>query len=180
MGVIPEFNEDGKLPPGIIKTKMSEFKDRFVIGKSPKRLELFKKYKEYARLLKSANIGTVQWIDGSYTTSKPEPGDIDLITHVDINDLEQDDELYQTVLRLASKEESERIHSLLSCHTFFITMRPKGHADYQKYVDVYNYWFDTFGHDYDKARQIRGMPKGIIEFNIRDDEYNNELNIKDE
>lgn len=40
--MIPEFNEDGLLPPGIHRATLEEFKERFVIfNRSDRRLRVF-------------------------------------------------------------------------------------------------------------------------------------------
>jgi hypothetical protein len=50
-------------------------------------------YKNYCSSLISFGIASVQWIDGSYTTNKSAPKDIDLVVHFDGMQLHDDADL---------------------------------------------------------------------------------------
>lgn len=72
--VIPEFDENGNLPPGIHFCEWDEFKDRFATNFTRQRmidgLELA------MRQLQAAGCRTI-YINGSFVTSKERPGDFD-------------------------------------------------------------------------------------------------------
>ncbi len=77
---IPELTDDGVLPEGVHVCSLSDLKERFGrFDKSDKRVRLTTQLVEYFDSLRQT--GLVSWvaIDGSYVTSKPDPGDIDLI-----------------------------------------------------------------------------------------------------
>lgn len=77
---IPELNENGHLPEGIYECSLEELETRF--GKfqsSDLRVKLFESLNNYIEELKTSEIGKYLIIDGSFTTNKDRPGDIDLL-----------------------------------------------------------------------------------------------------
>ena len=72
--MIPEFIPNGNLPPGIHWATWQEFAERF--GFSPYRQELIRRLKMAIDSLKAAGCKTV-YVNGSFVTSKEEPGDFD-------------------------------------------------------------------------------------------------------
>lgn len=72
--MIPDFEIDGLLPPGVHSATWQEFSDRF--GTNGHRKNLLSGLKEALISLKAAGCRTV-YIDGSFVTSKETPGDFD-------------------------------------------------------------------------------------------------------
>jgi hypothetical protein len=72
--VIPGFDASGKLPPGIHAATWKQIAAR--LGFTDRRKTLLKGLREALTLLKSAGCRLV-YLDGSFVTSKPEPGDFD-------------------------------------------------------------------------------------------------------
>lgn len=72
--VIPAFNEDGNLPPGIHWATWQDLCDRF--GTTPHRRELLEGLKAALESLRDAGC-TTAYIDGSFVTSKDVPADFD-------------------------------------------------------------------------------------------------------
>lgn len=72
--MIPEFDENGNLPPGIHWATWEEFVDRF--GTTPRRLRMIEGLKTAIEQLQSAGCQTI-YIDGSFVVNKPNPGDFD-------------------------------------------------------------------------------------------------------
>jgi hypothetical protein len=72
--MIPEFNENGNLPPGIHFCTWSEFLERF--GTTPRRLRLIEGLKTAMEQLQTVGCQTI-YIDGSFVTEKLNPGDFD-------------------------------------------------------------------------------------------------------
>lgn len=88
---IPDLNDNGHLPKGIYECSIEELENRF--GKfqsSDKRIKLFNSLKSYIEELKSTDSAKFLLIDGSFTTSKDSPSDIDLILvlndEIDLNE----------------------------------------------------------------------------------------------
>ena len=72
--MIPAFNSDGNLPPGVHWATWQEFAARF--GTTPHRKQLLKGLKSALDSLSKAGCQTV-YIDGSFVTKKENPNDFD-------------------------------------------------------------------------------------------------------
>lgn len=72
--MIPEFDENGNLPPGVHWCEWEEFKERF--GTNSTRRRMIDGLELALAQLKAANCRTI-YINGSFVTSKPKPGDFD-------------------------------------------------------------------------------------------------------
>jgi hypothetical protein len=72
--VIPEFDENGNLPPGVHFCEWEEFIERF--GTNDRRLLLMRGLQMAMEQLKAANCRTI-YINGSFVTIKPDPRDFD-------------------------------------------------------------------------------------------------------
>lgn len=72
--VLPPFTAVGLLPPGTHRANWEELASRF--GGTPKRDRLLQGLLEAATNLRDAGA-LVLWLDGSFVTSKPDPGDFD-------------------------------------------------------------------------------------------------------
>lgn len=71
---IPDFDENGNLPPGIHWTTYEAFEERFgTNGSRRSQIEGLKKAMEH---LKNAGCRTI-YINGSFITDKPKPNDFD-------------------------------------------------------------------------------------------------------
>ncbi|HBB33198.1 MAG TPA: hypothetical protein DDZ80_31795 [Cyanobacteria bacterium UBA8803] len=86
--MIPDFDENGKLPPGIHFCTWEEFTDKF--GTTLRRLRLINGLKLAMGQLKAVGCQFI-YINGSFVTEKLNPGDFDACwdaNGVDINYLE--------------------------------------------------------------------------------------------
>ncbi len=72
--MIPEFDEDANLPPGIHYATWTEIVTRYAT--SVRRRELLDGLLDALRSLKAAGCAIV-YLDGSLVTSKDHPGDFD-------------------------------------------------------------------------------------------------------
>jgi len=72
--MIPEFDENGNLPPGVYWTEWEEFKERF--GTTPLRSRMIEGLQMAMEQLKAAGCRTI-YINGSFITSKLTPQDFD-------------------------------------------------------------------------------------------------------
>ena len=75
---LPDFNQQGELPPGVHRAPIDEVKARFGEGTAQRQAVT-------ARLLRIYRIGRATEklerliIFGSYVTAKPEPNDVDVV-----------------------------------------------------------------------------------------------------
>lgn len=91
--MIPTFKHDGNLPPGIHWATWSELRDRF--GTTWWRLRLLAGLRVALENLRSAGCLTA-YVDGSFVSSKLEPGDFDACWEVAGVDLERLDPILLT------------------------------------------------------------------------------------
>ena len=79
MEKILEFDKRGYLQPSeAIELDLSDFKDTFVVN--TRREHLFDAYLSFMEVLASKNISYLyQWINGSFTSKKLYPKDIDIV-----------------------------------------------------------------------------------------------------
>lgn len=74
MYVLPEFTEDGLLPEGLHRASWDEVVARF--GCTERRRRLLVGLQAAAANLRDAGARHL-WLDGSFTTAKPDPDDFD-------------------------------------------------------------------------------------------------------
>jgi hypothetical protein len=72
--VIPPFNDRGELPPGMHDTTLHEIKR--TLGFNQKRRGMIERLRRALRNLQASGVRRV-YLNGSFTTRKPEPNDID-------------------------------------------------------------------------------------------------------
>jgi hypothetical protein len=73
--MIPAFTKDGYLPPGIHLADIHEFEQRFAY--TIKRRKFFGNLQRLMTDLKTISCTSI-YVDGSFTTTKRVPGDIDI------------------------------------------------------------------------------------------------------
>ncbi len=74
---IPPLNEDGLLPLGLHLAEMNEIAERFGMS-TPRRQMLFERLRMFVDL--AQHCGALRmFVNGSYVTGKPEPGDVDVV-----------------------------------------------------------------------------------------------------
>ncbi|MBD2196182.1 MULTISPECIES: DUF6932 family protein [Calothrix] len=83
--MIPEFDENGNLPPGVHFCNWNELKERF--GYNLRRRNLINGIEEVLTLLKAARCRTA-YLNGSFVTSKLNPQDFDMCWDRDDVDVE--------------------------------------------------------------------------------------------
>ena len=77
---IPQLNENGNLPEGVHTCSESEIEERFgSFQRSDVRCRIFERLADYLTELRATDAVSFVIVDGSFTTAKDEPGDIDLI-----------------------------------------------------------------------------------------------------
>ena len=80
--VLPLFNREGDLPPGIYSATLSEILERFGQG-SVQRYAVAERLKRIYELVTSTGHLARFVVFGSFVTAKPEPNDVDLILIMD-------------------------------------------------------------------------------------------------
>ncbi|MGH9841429.1 MAG: DUF6932 family protein [Blastocatellia bacterium] len=77
---IPDLNEDGVLPEGIHDCTLEEIGERFgSFQTTDRRVRLFEKLRDLVDEERKAGAAIELIVDGSFTTDKANPDDIDLV-----------------------------------------------------------------------------------------------------
>jgi hypothetical protein len=78
--VIPPFDEDGDLPPGIHRANWEQFHHRFCIfARSDRRLRLCDQIQQMAEQARASGIVERLIFGGSFITATQEPNDFDVL-----------------------------------------------------------------------------------------------------
>jgi hypothetical protein len=102
-----------------------------------------------------------QWMDGSFTTAKAEPGDVDFVMFVPaatLNELSDSDK--QAMLGLFESALRARGHL---CHAYMVPVGEPGTAEGQATAAQREYWQHLFGH---QRPSDGGRPKGIVRLEV--------------
>ena len=141
---LPAFNGDGNLPPGDYWPSAADFEARFVtVAGSSTRRAIYDGFTRHRGEIRRDGVADTApcLLNGSFTTSKTDPNDIDLVVEVDAN----------TFLA------SARLHRLLGgpvatpdylCDAYPLLVFAPTHPSYQTVTDAgRDYWRKWFGTD---------------------------------
>ena len=154
---LPSMDGNGNLPVGDYAPSESEFMNRLVATDNPeKRGEIYEGWLRHGEALRNAGLSyqARQLLNGSYTTSKALPGDIDIAVEV-----ATDKDVPEFVI------ENPTIMSLLQgpsmkmeyhCDAYPILVLPKTHPNYETVtVAAIKYWSKWFGRDRENREKGR-------------------------
>lgn len=166
--MIPDFDSNGNLPPGLIPISIKELKKHcvFDFGGSSTRNEIFNGYIKYCREIIVLEVAIKQWLGGSFTTNKINPNDIDFVTHIDGNKADELDEDGQQMF--INLHDRKKIKSKYLCDVFDpILVYPEEQPDLFKFtVDQVNFWLKYLGQD--RNKNFKGIIDIDLEKNILD------------
>jgi hypothetical protein len=148
------------LPAGRHVASVAEIEAALVGGfpSSLRRPALFEQWRTLFQAIERIVEVRAQWIDGSFVTRKEEPGDIDLVSHLDGELLDALDPVEWMLLRgLIAGQVSKALHD---CDSFFVAVYPEGHPARDAYERALAYWDAWFGAD------RAGRSKGYIELQL--------------
>lgn len=165
--MIPDFDDNGNIPPGIYCPSLYEFKDTFVtsFSESETRDELYQSYISYCTYLQTFNFANIQWVAGSYVSSKLNPSDVDTVIHLDSAMVDSIDIRFEILDILDPNE----IKSIYHCHPQYVPQYPEGDPRHENSKRISEYWKKWFSRD----RQNR--PRGLIQFDLSSEEYHSAL-----
>ena len=164
--MIPEFEDNGQLPVGIIKPTLSYFESYFVTNcpESNTRKEIFRGYLKFCSKLVSLESANLQWVNGSFTTKKIDPNDIDFVTHIDALKLNNSGEKSFKILQKLNDKQRAKLEC--KCDAYFIVVYPPEIPDlHEDTLKNISYWSKWFAHD------RNNNPKGLIEFDLAHDSF---------
>ncbi len=157
--MLPTFDSNGNLPPGIHKPALSLFKERFVTDfrNSKTRNKIYLGYISYCIEISSYGVASINWVAGSFTTNKLDPGDIDIVVHVNFEKHRSLIDSTEFELKFLNYDQIKKEHC---CHTFYVPMYPKDDPRYQVTIYHSELWREFFSQD------RRKNERGLIEFDL--------------
>lgn len=151
------FNELGYLEPGFHDLNISEIKEEFVhkFNNSITRKDILKGYINYLSDLNRCGISQAEfWINGSFSTRKENPNDIDMVLIIEKDLLDNVPEDKHDIMRVLIDPNQARIK--YKCDAYLLVKVDQGHIAYSDYTSNRSYWRGWFSFD------RRERPKGII------------------
>lgn len=144
--VVPEFDVHGNLPAGDYSPSRVEFETRFVhVNGSTTRTTIYTGFVDYHTELSAMGVRTDApcMLNGSYTTHKVDPGDMDIVTEVESATLgAMDTTKAQEVF--GGPKAKGRFH----CDAYCIPVFPTNAPEYQTVtMHLRAYWNKWFGRD---------------------------------
>ena len=126
--MIPEFDRDGLLPLGLHSASLGEI--RAALGFTERRRRLIDGLERFVRVWDESGFLEYCVIDGSFATSKPEPGDIDALL------IPKPESLFSpgfSDLAMTHSYDREFTKSEFGCEAFFTT----GEGDLDEWMDFF-------------------------------------------
>ncbi|WP_457641861.1 DUF6932 family protein [Persephonella sp.] len=158
-----EFDAYGNPRPyDFIELTLQEFKDIFVDGFNPRerREYLFKVYIKYIKDFFSVyGQSWEQWLDGSYTTKKENPNDIDGVGLIDGEFAIRHQEEIKKFFRIPDPYIKD-VMDEYGLDMYLIPIYPENDERHRITLNRIKYWKEWFSKD----RQ--GRPKGIIKLMV--------------
>ena len=152
-----QFDDTGFLIPAEpIESNLVDFETHFVFNE--RRERLFNVYIEFLDNLNKMAIGNYfQWIDGSFTTLKPFPNDIDVVCFVDFNFHK---------LKLSQLYSLRNRYKLRALDVYYEPFYPKIHWLEHTNNWQADYWKEVYNTTKPMGQQEKIFSKGFIQLNF--------------
>jgi hypothetical protein len=154
-----DFNSRGYItPPEAIDVDFDTFKQTFVVNNH--RQVIFDEYQTFLASLKNLQIEPFfQWINGSFTTQKPHPNDIDVVTFIDFEAKEQ----HQDFLNALKSESLPR-----KIDAYFVATYPENHPQFLNAKADKLDFYHKFVRDWKQERRKgQKLLKGFVQLNFK-------------
>ncbi len=153
------FDSYGNLTPyKAIKTDLEQVEQVFVhaFKHSQTRERLFANYLAFLEELKQVLApGFSQWLDGSFTTQKLDPNDVDIVTFVHFEE-------YQAKIKELDRFRQLKFGKVRDIDCYFVEVFPPGHRYFVRTQMDTMEWLDLFSHTR-PLQNHRKLPKGFIQ-----------------
>lgn len=137
--MIPQFDNRGFLPQGLHDTSIQEI--RSALGFTPHRSRLIDGLDRFVHIWNASGFVDYAVIDGSFVTSKPEPGDIDMLLIPIDGAIESDGFV---ALSLSYSQDRFFTKNEFGCEAFVVYGE-----------ENLDYWIRFFSHD--RQGNVRGL-----------------------
>lgn len=160
------FDDRGNVVPyGLISINNLDFFEEFFVREFPDsqtRKKIYHGFLAYVHDLGELwQQNWTIWIDGSFTTLKTNPNDIDVVSFVNWSENLQE-KAAQTFNQFAEVPARKRYH--VDAH--FCAIYPENDPRYAVNEENIRYWSDIFGFAYTNDLAHYDQPKGIIQIDI--------------
>lgn len=150
------FDEQGYLAPGFHDWTLQDVRSNLVeaFGAEGPRPVLYDGLLRLRTAMVAVGAEGRQWLDGSFSTAKGDPGDIDLLSVFEeslINGLPASAQ--NQIAQLTAGPETKASHG---CDSYICISVPEDHPRYAHYRQLRTYWLGEFGFDRED------QPKGIV------------------
>lgn len=175
-----EDSKTGCLPVGCYDASLKEFKERFVddFPKSKSRESRFKGFVKHSKNI-CDKIKPIRKliVDGSFTSNKLDPYDVDYIFVVNQHEITSDEKNFILHEKLRNTERKRLRHRMEEfakmggsidisrvpcCDCFFIYKREPTDKKYKDYLKDRKKWLNLFGHSRPDKETGQKYPKGLI------------------
>jgi hypothetical protein len=152
----------GALPPGKHPASVDDVRTAFVdaFPASRNRPVIFTRWQEHRRAVSELIASGTQWVDGSFTTAKDEPKDIDVLTILDHGDVEALEPHQQ--ITLGGLFTGAKMRNICRCDAYLAVEYPVGHPARQTFEQARDFWSDL----YQRIRENPAGRKGFAEVNL--------------
>lgn len=154
------FDNHGNLPPGFHDWTFEEAGERFVraFTESRTRARIWSGYSKLCNELLTIIDECELWLDGSFVTFKPNPGDLDLLVVAEKSDLDRLPEA--SYRRFRELVDGSGTRARYACDSYLLKKVSSDDPWYDEYRARRKYWMGEFGFDRDDH------PKGIIRVRV--------------
>ena len=147
------FDTNGNLPLGFHDMTLAEI-EYFLVAtftQSITRRPIFDGYCRLRNTMHGVGLSGEQYLDGSYTTTKENPEDLDLVSVIPKN-------LLDTCPTNIDNEISDArlTKTKYGCHSFLVPSVPDGDPEYDFCTEAKNGWLEWF------SRDRSGNSKGLV------------------
>jgi hypothetical protein len=153
-----QFDDNGYLVPyGAIPSNLNEIVQEFCF--TEQRAVLYQKFVDFmAELQKLLSAGFEIWVNGSFTSKKNVPNDIDIAIFLD-------SELYTKLESILLPFTEFSYHQKNKIDCYFVRVYLKEHKDYFRYEHDRKWWFNDFSQVRNKKTN-KLSPKGFLQLNF--------------
>lgn len=154
---IPDFDPHGNLPPGRHRASGAQIGralvDAFPTSKT--RSSIFEYWRHHHRALADVVAISSQWLAGSFTSDKPDPNDVDIVSIIDGVAFDELPRHRQLVVRTLI--DGHYTEQFWNCDAYPVLAYPEGHAAHSKFTVA----LTCFEHYFDADRN--GDKRGFVE-----------------
>lgn len=163
---IPSFDALGNLSTGayisnsaqcLVPVSLKEIKDVFVTAFAAdlKRAQIWAGWMEHRRQMAHIGLPFTTWVDGSFTTNKTAPGDVDFALLVDGEKLDRMRGRPKDAFQLLCDVDHAKANFM--CHPQLIPCYRFEHKSFKQTAALLSYWTRVFGAD-----KHHNTPKSIL------------------